>query len=117
MSGYEPKENEVLTKSVRLNEKDNGSTYFSVNIADVERILSLIDSQATERGVKLAFNTVTRTSAGGRSFLSTQMFIDGVQEPQQGDYKPGASTGAKRGTWKAKSNAAEELSRVGKPVA
>lgn len=115
MSGYEPKENEVLTKSVRLNEKDNGATYFSVNVGDVERLLNLIDKGATERGIKLAFNTVTRQSAGGRSFLSTQMFIDGVQEPSK-DFG-GQGGGAKRGQWRAKKSAGDELNRVGKPVA
>lgn len=102
---YEPKENEVLTKSVKLNNKDDGSVYFSVNIGDIDRLIALVDKFANKRGVRLSFNTVQRP---GNRFFSTQMYVDEIPEPQnpQGQGRGGYGRSAE-----------SELSRVGRTVA
>lgn len=75
---YAPRDNEILTKSVKLKTNNDGSTYFQLHIGDVERLQKLIKEAKGPQGVRLSFNTVQREK---NNFLSSQMYVDQISMP------------------------------------
>lgn len=86
MSNYEPKPNEVLTKTARRKHNgeyiNSGQTVVSINIPtdQLDRLFSVIQEQASANGVKL---TINMNRHDGKQFDSSQLFVDGVKSREE----------------------------------